>query len=179
MNIEFHIETLKKLTLTSTLSTFQCFNFPHWHWIEFNVWDSIYWKPTQCFRCLNVSQFFSIFLNFSQYFSIFLNISQYFQCFIISLDIFGYVGWQFFFFFEKKYSNSKYSESRLMLSLVNVISHLMWSHFEIPFTIAHCIKTTDFCYRLAIVITIGLAQVDHIKCLLLYIYIILNVLCVF
>jgi len=71
LNIEFHIETLKKLTLTSTLSTFQCFNFPHWHWIEFNVWDSIYWKTTQCFQCLNVSQCFSIFLNISQYFSIF------------------------------------------------------------------------------------------------------------
>ncbi len=29
-----------------------------------------------------------------------------------------------------------YSESRLMLSLVNVISRLMWLRFEIPFTIA-------------------------------------------
>jgi len=84
LNIEFHIETLKKLTLTSTLSTFQCFNFPHWHWIEFNVWDSIYWKTTQCFQCLNVAQYFSMLLNISQCCSIFLNIfnvSQYFQSF--------------------------------------------------------------------------------------------------
>ncbi len=50
-----------------------------------------------------------------------------------------------------------------MLSLVNVISRLMWSHFEIPFTIASSIKTTGYCYNSVNVITFGLAQSDHIK----------------
>ncbi len=61
-----------------------------------------------------------------------------------------------------------YSESRLMLSLVNVISRLLWSHFEIPFTIANYIKTTGYCYHSVNIITFGLAQCDHIKRLLLY-----------
>ncbi len=61
-----------------------------------------------------------------------------------------------------------YSESRLMLSLVNVISRLMWSHYESPFTIAYYKETTGYCYHSVNVITFGLAQSDHIKRLLLY-----------
>jgi hypothetical protein len=63
-----------------------------------------------------------------------------------------------------------YIESRLMLSLVNVISHLMWSHFEITFTIAYYmnLKATGFCYHSAIVITCGMVKSDHIKRLPLY-----------
>jgi hypothetical protein len=61
-----------------------------------------------------------------------------------------------------------YSESRLMLSLVNVNSRLMLSHFEISFTIASYIKITGCCYHSVNVITFGLAQSDHIKRLLLY-----------
>ncbi len=58
-----------------------------------------------------------------------------------------------------------------MLSLVNVISHLMWPHFRIPFTTAYYIKTIGYCYHSANVITFGLAQSDHIKRLLLYVYV--------
>jgi len=31
---------------------FQSFNFQHWHFIEFNVSESIYWKLAQCFTIL-------------------------------------------------------------------------------------------------------------------------------
>ncbi len=55
-----------------------------------------------------------------------------------------------------------------MLSLVNVISRLMWSDFGIPLTTAYYIKTTGYCYHSVNVITFGLAQSDHIKRLLLY-----------
>ncbi len=70
--------------------------------------------------------------------------------------------------FLKQLAFLYYSESRLMLSLVNVISRLMWSHLKIPFTIAYYMKTTGYCYHSVIVITFGLAQSDHIKRLLLY-----------
>ncbi len=63
----------------------------------------------------------------------------------------------------------KYSESRLMLSLVNVISRLIWSHFEIPFTLTYYLKISGYCYHSVNVITFCLAQSDHIKRLLLYI----------
>ncbi len=63
---------------------------------------------------------------------------------------------------------TKYIETRLMLSLVDVISRLMRSHFGIPFTTAYYIKTTGYCYHSVDNITFGLAQSDHIKRLLLY-----------
>ncbi len=63
---------------------------------------------------------------------------------------------------------ARYSESRLMVSLVNVISRLMWSHYESPFTIAYYKETTGYCYHSVNVITFGLAKSDHIKRLLLY-----------
>jgi hypothetical protein len=65
-------------------------------------------------------------------------------------------------------SHPLYSESRLMLSLVNVISRLIRSHYGSPFTIAYYIKTTAYCYHSVNVITFGLAQSDHIKRLLVY-----------
>ncbi len=55
-----------------------------------------------------------------------------------------------------------------MLSLVNVISRLMGSHYESPFTIAYYMKTTGYCYHSVYVITFSVAQRDHIKRLLLY-----------
>ncbi len=63
----------------------------------------------------------------------------------------------------------RYSESRLMLSLDNVIIRLMESHFKVPFTKSNLIETTGYCYHSVFVITFGLAQSDHIKRLLLYI----------
>jgi hypothetical protein len=63
---------------------------------------------------------------------------------------------------------SNYSESRLMLSLVNVIILLIWSHNKNPFTLAYYMKTTGYRYHSVNVITFGLAQSDHIKRLLLY-----------
>ncbi len=64
--------------------------------------------------------------------------------------------------------SSYYSENRLMLSMINVITCLIWSHFEIPLTISSYIKTTGYSYNSVNVITFGLAQSDHIKRLLLY-----------
>ncbi len=61
-----------------------------------------------------------------------------------------------------------YSESRLMLSLVNVINRLMWSHFKVSFNKVHKIKTTGYCYHMVNFITFGLVQSDHIKRLPLY-----------
>ncbi len=60
------------------------------------------------------------------------------------------------------YNDFNYSESRLMSSLVNGISRLMWSHYESPFTIAYYVHTTGYCYHSFNVITFGLAQSDHI-----------------
>ncbi len=60
-----------------------------------------------------------------------------------------------------------YSESRLMLSLVNVIIRLLWSNFIGPFTKAYYIKTTGYSYHSVNVITFGLYLSDHIKRLLL------------
>ncbi len=78
-------------------------------------------------------------------------------------------------FYNIFYKNSyiifktKYIERRLMLSLVNVISRLMWSHYESPFSnTAYYMKTTGYFYHSVIVIAFGLAQSDHIKRLLLY-----------
>ncbi len=56
-----------------------------------------------------------------------------------------------------------YSESRLMLSLVNVISRLMWSHYKSPSTIAYYIETTGYCYHSVNVITFDLAQSDPLS----------------
>ncbi len=72
---------------------------------------------------------------------------------------------------EKKYCyvlKMSCSESRLLLSLVNVINRLMWSHFKTPFTKTYYIKTTGYCYHSVNVITNGLSQSDYIKRLLLY-----------
>ena len=63
-----------------------------------------------------------------------------------------------------------YSESRLMLSLVNVISRLMWSHFKVPFNTDYYVKTIGYCYHSVNVITFGVAQSDHIKRLLGTVY---------
>ena len=49
-----------------------------------------------------------------------------------------------------------------------VISRLMWSHFNIPFTKDYFIKITGYRYHSVSVITFGMAQSDHIKRLLLY-----------
>jgi len=43
--LTLNIESLKKMTFTSSI--FSVFQFQHWNWIEFNVWDSIKWKITQ------------------------------------------------------------------------------------------------------------------------------------
>jgi hypothetical protein len=55
-----------------------------------------------------------------------------------------------------------------MLSLVNVISRLMRSHFKTPFTVAYYIKTTGYSNHSVNIITFRLARSDHIKRLLLY-----------
>jgi hypothetical protein len=47
-----------------------------------------------------------------------------------------------------------------MLSLVNVISRLMWSHSKISFTMASK-KTTGYCYHSVNVVTLGLDQSDY------------------
>ncbi len=51
---------------------------------------------------------------------------------------------------------------------LNVKIHLMFSHFLVPFTKAHNIKTTDYCYNSVICITLVLARSDLIQRLLLY-----------
>ncbi len=72
-----------------------------------------------------------------------------------------------------------YSESRLMLSPVDVIIRLMlspvyviirfmWSLLIVPFTNADLIKTTGLCNHSFNIITFGLTQSDPIKRLLLY-----------
>ena len=61
-----------------------------------------------------------------------------------------------------------YSESRLMLSPVNIISRLMWSQFNVPFAFDYFVKNVSYYYHSVHVITFGLLQSDHIKRLQLY-----------
>ena len=51
------------------------------------------------------------------------------------------------------YRNSRYSERRLMLSLVSVISRLMWSNLNVPYTKDYLEKIIGYCYRSVNVIT--------------------------
>ncbi len=61
--------------------------------------------------------------------------------------------------FGPKHNVFYYSESRLMLSLVNVINRLMWSHLIVPFNKVYYIKTSGYFYHSVNVITFGLAKV--------------------
>jgi len=51
-----------------------------------------------------------------------------------------------------------------MLSLANVITHLLWSHFKVTFTLD--LEENIIGY---ILLSYGLAQSDHIKRILIYI----------
>ena len=75
----------------------------------------------------------------------------------------------FFLSFEVRWEDHqcwrrwRYNESRSMLSLVNVISTLMWSYFKLAFIIDYYVKIIGYCYHSVNVITFGLPWVITLR----------------
>ena len=57
--------------------------------------------------------------------------------------------------------------TKVQWKLLNVICHVRWSQFSVPFTFEYYVKIIGYNYHS--VITFSLAQSDHIRLLLLYI----------